>query len=232
MHINQKEMRAVRLSLLSFAPLVRDRIVRLFEDNTVTQSVLGRFASRSPVLMEEYRMLWAVLDRLHVQLQVVRVASEANLADAPSRFLDRFDYRLDPVIFAYLDALWGPHTVDLFASDGNTQLATFFSQHRCPGTAGVNAFLQSWRGHNAWAHPPLSTSVLLQVVQKVREDRPNLTILVPCWPAQPWFHELMLLAADTLCLPRATFVAGPAGAAAVHLPPPQWPFMAVRISHP
>eukprot|EP00882_Tetradesmus_deserticola_P016642 GHRQ01017782.1.p2 GENE.GHRQ01017782.1~~GHRQ01017782.1.p2 ORF type:complete len:241 (+),score=20.58 GHRQ01017782.1:1061-1783(+) len=92
MHINQKEMRAVRLALLSFAPVVRDRVVRIFEDNTVTASVCGRFASRSAVLMAEYRALWSVLEDLHVQLQVVRVASAANLADAPSRFVDRSDY--------------------------------------------------------------------------------------------------------------------------------------------
>lgn len=68
-------MRAVQLALRSFAPVVRDRVVKIHEDNSVTQSVLGRFASRPPILMAEYRSLWALLDELHVQLQVVRVAS-------------------------------------------------------------------------------------------------------------------------------------------------------------
>lgn len=230
MHINQKEMRAVQLALRSFAPVVRDRVVRVHEDNSVTQSVLGRFASRSPVLMAEYRCLWALLDELHVQLQVVRVASEHNLADAPSRALDRSDYRLDPGVFATLDALWGPHTVDLFASDANTHLPCFFSLHRCPGTSGVNALLQSWQGLNGFANPPLETSILLQVVQKIREDRANVTLLVPCWPSQPWYHELMMIATDIIPLQQATFSLGSAGAAA-HMPKASWPLMAVRVMH-
>lgn len=229
MHINQKEMRAVRNALLSFAPLVRDRVVRLYEDNSVTQSVLGRFASRSAVLMSEYRSLWAVLESLHVHLQVVRVSSEHNLADAPSRFVDRGDFQLHPRIFGALNTLWGPYSIDLFAADSNTQLPVFYSLHRCPGSSGSNAFLQPWHGHNAYACPPFSSSVLLQLAQKVREDRASLTVVVPCWPAQPWFHELMLLAKDSICLPHATFVAGPSGQA--HLPSPSWTIMAIRIEH-
>jgi hypothetical protein len=101
--------------------------------------------------MAEYRSLWAVLDELHVQLQVVRVASAHNLADEPSRVLDRGDYRLDPAVFACIDALWGPHDIDLFASDTNTQLPRYFSLYRCPGTSGVNALLQPWGGLNGFA---------------------------------------------------------------------------------
>lgn len=227
MHINQKEMRAVSNALLSYAPVVKDRVVRLFEDNTVTQSVLGRFASRSTVLMDEYRRLWSLLDSLHVHLQVVRVSSEGNLADAPSRFVDRSDYKLHPSVFSQLDVLWGPHTIDLFASDSNTQLPAFYSLHRCPNTLGVNAFLQPWRGHNAYANPPFSSSVLLQLAQKVREEQADITVVVPCWPAQPWFHELMLLAADSICLPRATFSSRPGGC----VPSSKWSLMAIRIQH-
>jgi hypothetical protein len=229
MHINQKEMRAVRNALLSFAPLVRDRVVRLFEDNTVTQSVLGRFASRSTVLMEEYRLLWAVLEQLHVHLQVVRVASEYNLADAPSRFVDRGDFQLHPRVFAAVNALWGPHSIDLFAAGSNTQLPAFFSLHRCPGSSGANAFLQSWQGHNAYACPPFNNSILLQLAQKIREERATVTVVVPCFPAQPWFHELMLMAQDSICLPHATFVAGPSGQA--NMPSHRWTIMAIRIVH-
>lgn len=229
MHINQKEMRAVQLALRSFAPVVRDRVVRVHEDNTVTQSILGRFASRSHVLMAEYRRLWALLDELHVQLQVVRVASAHNLADAPSRAIDRSDYRLDPSVFAALNVLWGPYTIDLFASDTNTQLPLFFSLHRCPGSSGVNALLQPWQG-NGFALPPFETNILLQVVQKIREERATVTLVVPCWPSQPWYHELMLLATDTLPLPQVTFSLGSAGSAQ-HMPKASWPIMAVRVVH-
>jgi hypothetical protein len=120
--------------------------------------------------------------------------------------------------------------VDLFASDTNTHLPQFFSLHRCPGSSGVNAFLQSWQGLNGFANPPLETNILLQVVQKIREDCATVTVLVPCWPSQPWYHELMLLAADTVALPQSTFSLGSSGSAQ-HMPKASWPMMAVRIVH-
>ncbi|WIA39634.1 hypothetical protein OEZ86_005712 [Tetradesmus obliquus] len=63
------------------------------------------------------------------------------------------------------------------------------------------------------------------VVQKVREERANVTVVVPLWPAQPWFHELMLLAVDSFQLPCSTLT-GPM--ARRHS---SWPLLAVRIEH-
>jgi len=49
----------------------------------------------------------------------------------------------------------GSEQIDLFASDTNTQPPRFFSLYRCPGTSGVNALLQPWRGLNGFANPRL-----------------------------------------------------------------------------
>ena len=57
-HINMKELRAVRYSLLSFLSHVRDRVVMVQEDNTTTQAILGKGSSRSPALHDEFRKLW------------------------------------------------------------------------------------------------------------------------------------------------------------------------------
>jgi hypothetical protein len=45
------------------------------------------YASRSAALVNEYRLLWYVLEDLHVQLQVVRVPSRLNRVNAKSRFV-------------------------------------------------------------------------------------------------------------------------------------------------
>ena len=50
--------------------------------------------------------------------------------------------------FQLLDYRWGPHTVDLFASNANNQCARFFSLHWCRGSSGINAFGQQWEGEN------------------------------------------------------------------------------------
>ena len=41
---------------------------------------------------------------------------QSELADYYSRIVDYNDWMLNPSFFSWLDALWGPHTVDQFAN--------------------------------------------------------------------------------------------------------------------
>jgi hypothetical protein len=198
------ETRAVRLALLSFADKLQDRCVLLREDNTVTEAVIRNHTSRSHAVLEEYRQLWAAADRLNVTFKVIRVASADNLADAPSRGSDRSASRLHPRLFAMLQQKWGPFQVDLFATWITAQPAVpwFFSKHRCPGTHGVDAFLQDWSGLRCFGSPPYSADFMLQVVQKVAEEKlAEVVLVVPDWPSQAWYRELMMLADAVLQLP-------------------------------
>jgi len=40
--------------------------------------------------------------------------------------VDYDDWMLNPMMFAWLDNLWGPHTIDRFASPRNAQIFTSF----------------------------------------------------------------------------------------------------------
>ena len=54
--------------------------------------------------------------------------------------IDYADWQLNPIIFAELDSLWIPHTVDRFASHNNALLPRFNSRYWFPGTEAVDAF--------------------------------------------------------------------------------------------
>ena len=230
-HINWKELRAVRRALESFLPFVEGRVVMIMEDNTATQAVLGKGASRSRAMHNEYHALWLFLEQHRITLQVERVASADNEADAPSRLLDRDDYKLHPSIFAQLESRFGPHDVDLFATHVNTQLPRFFSRFFCPGTSGVDSLSQPWAGLNCYGNPPYDPAFLLAVVQKLREERATATLVVPYWRAQPWWQQLMELASDLVFLPSSTALFAPGkGGSAQYLPPPAWQAVVVRVS--
>ena len=47
---------------------------------------------------------------------------ENQLADYFSRIVDLDDWQLDVGAFRFLNALWGPHTIDRFADHYNAQL--------------------------------------------------------------------------------------------------------------
>ena len=49
--------------------------------------------------------------------------SENERADILSKFLDKDDWKIHPLIFSHLDNTWGPHTVDRFSSYYNKQLS-------------------------------------------------------------------------------------------------------------
>jgi hypothetical protein len=230
MMIAQLELRAVRYALLSFKEELRDRCVLLREDNTVTESVIRNACSKSPVMMAEFRLLWAVADELHISFKVVRVASADNAADAPSRHIDGDDYKLCAEQFEAVNARFGPFDVDLFASSTNAQCGKFFSATRCPGTAGVNALLQCWSGMKCYGNPPFGAEMMLQVVQKVRMEQVDVVLVVPDWPGQAWFQELMFLPVEVMHLPAGVplFASGPAGGRVLS-PPPRWGVLAVHV---
>jgi hypothetical protein len=48
-------------------------------------------------------------------------------ADKLNRDAYMDDLQLKPRIFTYLDSLWGPHSIDGFAMQGNTQLPCYNS---------------------------------------------------------------------------------------------------------
>ena len=82
-----------------------------------------------------------------ITLSVEWVPREENVfADELSKLLIPDDWMLAPKFFNLLEARWGPHTVDLFASSDNAQCEKLYSLHWCHGTARVNAFGFPWSG--------------------------------------------------------------------------------------
>ena len=63
-----------------------------------------------------------------------------QLADCVSRFQVYGDWMIDPNLFMLIDAVWGPHTVDCFASECNHQVVRFHSRFWCPDKEAVDIF--------------------------------------------------------------------------------------------
>jgi hypothetical protein len=77
---------------------------------------------------------------------------ENAFADEISNMLIPEDWMLSRSWSQFLDYIWGPHTVDLFASNANNRCARFFSLYWCMGSSGINAFGQQWSGENCWVN--------------------------------------------------------------------------------
>jgi len=187
LHINCLELGAITLALRSFSSLIpAGTIIRLRTDSMVALGVLNAGSSRSPVLMAQYRHLHEICHSMRVELRVEHVSSVLNdWADRLSRENDSTDWTLSAAAFRRLDGRYGPHSVDLFATELNTRCDRFYSRRHCPGALATNALQQSWAAENSWANPPFH--LLGAVVNKIVTSGATATLIAPIWRAQPWW---------------------------------------------
>jgi len=156
LHINLLELGAVRLGLLSFVDWSRqpDTVVRLRTVSLVTLHVITTGSSRPIALMEENRRLHAVCLSLGVTLWAEYIPSALNRwAYRLSRTRDWTAWTLRRDAFLKFERLYGPHTVDLFATAETKRCGRFFSRLATPGASAVDAMQHSWRDENSWANP-------------------------------------------------------------------------------
>jgi hypothetical protein len=187
----QRELWAATYCLQSFRTLLRNRSILLLTDSANTQRCISH-GSTIPSQHESALTIFWLMHSLGAQLQVQWVPREENdKADAVTHWVDPHDWQLDPTIFQQLDAAWGPHTIDRFASHTNHLLPTFNSYMWCPDTAGVDAFAQhDWAAHTNWCHPPFS--LVGHTIAIILDQRAAATVIVPLWRAASWWPSLVV----------------------------------------
>ena len=82
----------------------------------------------------------------------------------------------------------------MFASRLNKQVEKFASWKPDPDAIHVNAFSMSWAHLFLYAFPPFSMT--LSCLQKFCRDKAEGIMVVPLWPTQTWYSELLKLLVD------------------------------------
>ena len=110
-------------------------------------------------------------------------------ADLLSRFVDKDDWAVNARIFRIVDAKWGLHTIDRFASYYNSQLPRFNSKHASVRSSGVDSFAQDWSNDNNWLCPPVN--LIVQTVRKLQSCNGIGTLIIPEWPSSLFWPYLL-----------------------------------------
>jgi hypothetical protein len=72
-------------------------------------------------MIGKLRKLWELIDTNNNSIRARYIRSVANVwTDTLIRETDKQYWQLDPRIFIYLDSLWPPHSINKFATQGNT----------------------------------------------------------------------------------------------------------------
>lgn len=140
---------------------------------------------------------------------------------------DHDDWSLSPRAFAYIDAAWGPHTVDRFARARSRLLPRFWSRTLEPGCEGVNSLTADWAQDNNFVNAPFN--MLLQVLAHIMTCRARATVVLPYWPAQPWWTILKRIAVAWCPLSPSDILPSQGSVLPEPLRNPAWRLLAVRV---
>ena len=203
--INQRELLAVLLGILSFADLLRGKHIQVVTDNISTVAYLNHMGGPSQELSQIDRAIWVKCTSIGLTLEAKHLAGKLNThADHLSRINPQstYSWSMHPRIFHEIDRIWGPHTVDRFADITNFKCKIYNSLFFDPLSAGVDALAQlDWTNHNNFVNCPFA--LIPKVLQVIISQRASATLIAPYWPSQPWFPILTkLLVRSPLRLPR------------------------------
>jgi hypothetical protein len=203
-----KELVAVRRGILRFANDLRGHTVCLYEDNQAVVAIIKNRTSSSPLLMNELRLLMALLEQLDIRLVPRYIRSELNPADIFSRLTDRDAWTLSPSVQRMLmqraQAMFRKSiSLDAFACPQSKVTSCFASRLFAPEALSEDGLLLDWSNEVVWLNPPWA--LLPDVLCKLRAERPAAVLIVPVWSSQTWWPSLLSLEAFHVDLPPPKF---------------------------
>jgi hypothetical protein len=174
-----REMKAIELALLSFKKKLINKSVKWFTDNQSCVHIL-QSGSMKPDLQEIAYDIFLFCRKHNTSINIQWVPRDKNQkADYLSKIIDFEDWGVTKTFFDFIDSLYGPHTVDRFASAKNNKLPRFNSLYWNPGTEAVDSFTQNWAMENNWLVPPIY--LVIRTIRFIIFNRAVGTLVVPKW---------------------------------------------------
>ena len=104
------------------------------------------------------------------------------------------EWKLNPILFQRIVAVYGMPQIDLFATRANAQLRKFVSWIPDPQSAGIDAFSVQWSDPLSYAFPPFS--LIMRCVQRIKNQKGKILLVTPAWRSRPWYPLLFSLLYD------------------------------------
>ena len=230
-----RELRAILLVLQSFQEHLKSHACTVRSDNAAAVQIIACGSRKNHLQVEALNIFRFCLE-FEIQLHAEWIPREENeLADFYSKLQDCDDWQVDPHVFAWLDGLWGPHTLDCFASAKTKQLTRYCSRWWNPGCLAVDAFTVSWENEKVWLTPPIC--LIFRVLRMLAHCKGHGTLIVPEWKSAPWWplvhseYDWHSFVKDAVLLPdiSGTFVHGTCAWNAFNGEKAKWPVWALKL---
>ena len=183
-----RELKAMYYVLLSYADQLRNKRVKIFTDNQGAARIVS-VGSPKPHLQAIALDIFQICTTYGIIINFQWIPRCLNdRADILSRFVDKDDWSINPAVFRVIDAKWGPHTIDRFASHYNAQTPRYNSKFASHGCCGAGALAQDWSRDNNWICPPVG--LIIHSVRLLMSVSGVGTLTVPEWPSS-YFWPLL-----------------------------------------
>lgn len=180
-----RELLAIDFVLDSFRLKLSGKTVLWHTDSKNCVSIVEK-GSMSPLLQDIALNIFTICAKNAISLKVVWIRREANvLADELSRVIDYDDYGITREFFQFIDDLYGPHTVDRFATEYNNKILRYNSLFWTPSTEAVDAFSVHWGSENNLIVPPIY--LIPKALNHLLFCKGKGTLIAPYWPSSPFF---------------------------------------------
>jgi len=160
-------------------------VVKLYTDSN-NASVIASKGSTSLRLQRKALEIFQFCAVNNVSMEIEWIPRSLNeYADSLSRVVDFDDWSVSAGFFACISSLFGPFTVDRFASPDSAKCARFYSKFWCPGAEGVDASSVDWAGENNWMVPPIY--LISRTVFHLEERSARRVLVTPKWLSAPFW---------------------------------------------
>jgi len=224
---NYRELMAVLLSTQRLQERLKGRNIQLFTDNFTTLTYInGQGGPHKHLNLLAKATFWKIKE-LGSTMRAYFIPGKLNIIpDFLSRLNPKQEWQLHPTMFRKLDEMWGPHTIDRFASATNHLLPRYNSRFSDPEAEATDALQQDWRNEKNWINPPFR--LIGKILKHIQLQRAEATIILPLWKNQPWFPLLQKMTLATTRIPQWAIL--PAAENAEPLRNTKWKIFAFMIS--
>ena len=150
---------------------------------------LSKGSGKSHIQQEIFKVM-EICQKLKIRIFPIHLRREdprIQKADEGSKTADTDDWQVDLATFKKFDS--DMHfSIDLFASDKNSQCKRFYSNFWCTGTLGIDAFCHDWDRETAWICPPIK--LVLKVIRKIKISKIKGLLFVPEWQTADFWPEI------------------------------------------
>ena len=197
-HTNEKQLMAIFYTLKLFKFELQGKHIKKFSENTTAVAVINKMGTcKNHALNKRAQQNWSFCQQFRLWISASHIPGKENVA---ADFESRREYKdaewmLNPKIFNEAQNILSfQPKIDCFATRINAQLSEYSSRRPDPEATFIATFTVNWRPYLCYLFTPFS--LLPGVLQKIQVEQVEALIAAPYWPTQPWFSQILSLAAQ------------------------------------